>query len=424
VVYLNGVELFRSNMPGGPLSPATTALSSVNTPDESIYFEYSVPVSGSGILPGANLVAVELHQSSANSSDAGFDLQLQLYGTTEARVYLTTPVEGATYSSSSNLVNLEAIARGAGGVGVTNVEFFADGVKIGERQAAPFRLSWANAPLGPHNLSARSYDQSGLVSASPEVHVAVGRSLVNTTLVQSNAVWKYLVSGANLGTVWTGVNYNEAGWSSGAARLGFGNDGEQTPIGFGGNPNAKNITTYFRKNIVVPSGAVYTNLTFQLVRDDGAVVWLNGRELFRSNMPSSPITYQTLSSTSVGSTDEQTFFVTTVGTTNLTAGTNVFAVEIHQSAPDSSDLGFNLEVTGSGYIDEVGPPRLSIALADGSIEFTWPSMVAGYVVVEAPSLNTPANSWTTVAGTLVAFQGRFVFTAPQPPAPRFYRLRK
>jgi hypothetical protein len=424
VVYLNGVELFRSNMPGGPVTPTTPALSSVNTPDETIYFEYSVPVSGSGILPGANIVAVELHQSSASSSDAGFDLQLQLYGTTEPRVYLTRPVEGATYSSSSNLVNLEAIARGAGGIAVTNVEFFADDIKIGESQAAPFRLSWANAPLGPHHLRARSSDQSGLVSESPEVHVAVGRSVLNTTLIQSNAVWKYLVSGVNIGTSWTGVNYNDASWPAGAARLGYGNDGEQTPIGFGGNQNNKFITTYFRKSLVVSPGAVYTNLTFQLVRDDGAVVWLNGRELYRSNMPLTPITYQTLSSTSVGGTDEQTFFVTTLGTTNLNAGTNVIAVEMHQSAPDSSDLGFNLELTASGYIDEVGPPRLSIALADGAIEFTWPSLEPGYVVVEAPNLDTPGNAWTAVSGSLVVFPGRFVFTAPQPPAPRFYRLRK
>ena len=39
------------------------------------------------------------------------------------------------------------------------------------------------------------------------------------------------------------------------------------------------------------------------MRDDGAVVYLNGTEVFRSNMPTGTITYTTLASTTVGGTD-------------------------------------------------------------------------------------------------------------------------
>src|SRR5204862_2436957 len=98
VVYLNGVEIFRSNMPGGPVTPNTLAATTINTPDETIYEQHSLRTAGSGIVPGTNLVAVELHQSAATSSDAGFDLQLTGYGTSEARVYLTTPADGASFS--------------------------------------------------------------------------------------------------------------------------------------------------------------------------------------------------------------------------------------------------------------------------------------------------------------------------------------
>ena len=85
-------------------------------------------------------------------------------------------------------------------------------------------------------------------------------------------------SGANQGTAWTGRTFNDSTWPSGAARLGYGGDGEQTTLGFGGNPNAKFITTYFRKSFVVPAGVVYTNLDFQLVRANGGHVFHRSEE--------------------------------------------------------------------------------------------------------------------------------------------------
>src|SRR5262249_30221255 len=125
VVYLNRVEVFRDNMPGGQVDAGTFALTSVNTPDETTYFTTTLPSSGSGLVTGSNLVAVELHQSAPSDPDGGFDLALSLYGTTEARVYLTRPIEGSAYTSANNVIDLEAIARGSGNLPVTNVEFFA-----------------------------------------------------------------------------------------------------------------------------------------------------------------------------------------------------------------------------------------------------------------------------------------------------------
>jgi hypothetical protein len=247
---------------------------------------------------------------------------------------------------------------------------------------------------------------------------------LNTTFITTNSVWKYLVSGANQGTAWTGRTFNDSTWPSGAARLGYGGDGEQTTLGFGGNPNAKFITTYFRKSFVVPAGVVYTNLDFQLVRDDGAVVWLNGRELFRSNLPTTPISFQTLASATVNGADEQTPFTTSVGVTNLLTGTNMVAVEIHQATVDSSDLGFNLALVASGYLDAIPVPRLAVEFTEGAIELSWPSTAVGYRVLEAPTLTTPAASWTASVGSLVEVSGRFVFTIPAPSGNRFYRLSK
>ena len=109
------------------------------------------------------------------------------------------------------------------------------------------------------------------------------------------------------------------------------------------------------------------------MRDDGAVVWLNGREAYRSNMPGGTIAYNTRPSASVSGADEQTFFSTVLTITNLPAGTNIVGVEVHQIDGTSADIGFNLELVASGYVENITPPLLAIVLDDGMIAISWPS---------------------------------------------------
>ena len=56
----------------------------------------------------------------------------------------------------------------------------------------------------------------------------------------------------------------------------------------------KNPTTYFRRAFDVTDPAQYNGLNVHLRYDDGAVVYLNGTELFRTaNMPGGTITWAT-----------------------------------------------------------------------------------------------------------------------------------
>jgi hypothetical protein len=57
-----------------------------------------------------------------------------------------------------------------------------------------------------------------------------------------------------------------------------------------------------------------TNLSFYLLVDDGAVVYIDGTEMFRQNMPQGTIDYLTQASSAIGGTDEQTFYLTKVDT--------------------------------------------------------------------------------------------------------------
>jgi autotransporter-associated beta strand protein len=167
-----------------------------------------------------------------------------------------------------------------------------------------------------------------------------------TTLVPAGSAWKYLDTGANLGTAWRTNSFNDAGWVSGPAPLGYGemNVGQwpATTNSFGPDANNKFITTYYRRTFSVTNAAGVSMLQLRLLRDDGAVVYLNGVEVFRSNLPTGAVTYTTLASAAVGTTDETNFFQTCVVLSHLREGTNLLAVEVHQAAVNSSDLAFDL----------------------------------------------------------------------------------
>jgi len=184
-----------------------------------------------------------------------------------------------------------------------------------------------------------------------------------TTLVPYNSTWKYLDNGSNQGTAWRGVSFNDASWAQGPAQLGYGDGDEATVVSFGSNPNKKYITTYFRKTITVADASVFSNFTLNVKRDDGAVVYINGTERFRTNMPSGTISYTTKASTDAAD-DGNTAQTITLAAGTLVTGTNVIAVEVHQRAANSTDLSFDLQLTGNG--DIIPPVVNSYSPADNS----------------------------------------------------------
>ena len=85
----------------------------------------------------------------------------------------------------------------------------------------------------------------------------------------------------------------------------------------------------------------FAGLRFGLRRDDGAVIHVNGSEVYRdSNVPAGAgySTYAT------GLTPSETAYQTiSVPASSLVAGDNVIAVEVHQESSTSSDLHFDLD---------------------------------------------------------------------------------
>jgi hypothetical protein len=164
------------------------------------------------------------------------------------------------------------------------------------------------------------------------------------TLVPVGSVWSYLDNGSDQGTAWRTLDFDHSSWKSGPAQLGYGDGDEATVVGFGPSSGNKFIATYFRRSFDVADPTVYDTMNLRVLRDDGAVVYLNGTEVFRTNMPSGTIGYRTLASSSAS---ESTFYATVLAASLLRTGTNVLAVEVHQNGSSSSDLGFDLELVAN-----------------------------------------------------------------------------
>ena len=261
VVYINGMDVARSNMPEGAIDGGTLASVGQDRPDEATFFEFTV--GASVLVAGTNVIAVEVHQATLDSSDVSFDLAL---------------------------------------------------------------IATTGAP---------------------------------TTIVPARSAWWYLDNGSNQGTAWRANGFDDSAWKTGNAQIGYGDGDERTVVLFGPNAANKYVTTYFRKTFTVADPSAYTSLTLRLLRDDGAVVYVNGVEVLRSNMPSGTITYATLAPVGVDTAQESLFLQSDLSPSVLVAGTNVIAVEVHQSSPGSSDLSFDLELIGGTRQTVVGGEQLA-----------------------------------------------------------------
>lgn len=310
----------------------------------------------SGITPGAENFFNQAPTCvlAAPTNNAVFTVPADILLSADANIppsiTLTSPATGAVFIATST-INLLANANDLDGV-VYKVEFFSGPAKLGEDVSSPFGFAWANVPAGQQTLRAIATDDSGLMSTSAPVTISVLAGFTtNITLVATGSVWRYRDTGEDLAAAWTTLGFNDTGWSNGRAQLGYGDGDERTIVRFGPNAGAKYITTYFRRSFNVDVPASYSSLNLRLLRDDGAVIYLNGSEIHRDNMPGGVVGYLTPAVAAIGGTDEATYYSTAINPGYLVPGNNVVAAEVHQSGGGSSDVSFDFElVGGQNYI--------------------------------------------------------------------------
>ena len=195
----------------------------------------------------------------------------------------------------------------------------------------------------------------------------------NEVLIPENALWNYLDDGSNQGQAWRNLLFFDNNWSTGEAQLGYGDGDEVTIISSG--PEIHHVTTYFRHAFQAASADTFPAI-LRLLRDDGAIVYLNGLEIARSNMSGLAPTFLTLASSRVIESEEDFWYTFTIPALAVNAGKNVLAVEIHQYATHSTDISFDLELLRVRQPYVIRGPYLQMGTPN-SLTVKWRTFLPG-----------------------------------------------
>jgi hypothetical protein len=223
-------------------------------------------------------------------------------------------------------LSISTNAEGSGGFilnGVSSMESLSDGEYL---RGLPY--------------SVKAVPEPGFRFKSWKIQKANSESI---SLISRKSTWKYSDQGTLPSVFWADPAFDDATWAEGQAELGYGDGNEQTVVSYGADAGNKYITTYFRKSIMVADTTDFQLLTGSVQFDDGVIVYLNGSEVFRGNMPEGVVSNATLAGLTTPAEDAFTPFTIPKGT--LKPGLNVIAVEIHQNGPGSTDISFDLDLT-------------------------------------------------------------------------------
>jgi lysophospholipase L1-like esterase len=268
---------------------------------------------------------------------------------------------------------------------------------------------------------------SGLIYMAKEFFsriqaITLRTNVFDTLLIPGGSDWKYSDTGQDLGTNWTLPDYDDSAWSHGPGQFGYGEPTVATTVSYGTNAANKNTTTYFRRQFVVPDNVGLTNLNFHLLRRDGAVVWLNGAEVFRANLPAGVISYTNQALSLTVNEAAHSYFQSNVVVSSPLTGTNVVAVEIHPVSPLAQSIGFDLELLGTGFIPP--PPSLSMAATATNLWLGWPvTNSVGFTLCSATNLTSSA-AWSVVGDPIQTNGGLLTLPLLPDDGQRFFRLQK
>lgn len=153
---------------------------------------------------------------------------------------------------------------------------------------------------------------------------------------QNTGIWKYYQTSLD-GTDWKSDTYNDDSWASGTAPLGYASAGSAMYNTLNTKTLTKNKTCYyFRKSFNISDLKADDIFTLEYTLDDGCIVYVNGKEVARDNMPSGNVTYNSVA-TSYAVNNPNTGKMT-IPASYIKNGTNVIAVEVHNNQASSSDI--------------------------------------------------------------------------------------
>jgi len=186
------------------------------------------------------------------------------------------------------------------------------------------------------------------IDLAPQKYLTVFASGKNKTstidhwasVVQAEMAWRYYLPTSSIGNNWKNVSYNDAAWTVGTGGWGYGDGDDNTVL-----PNPT-VTVYVRMPFVVVDTSVIGSAFLHMDYDDGFVMYLNGKELTRSNIgitgqaPSfDELAYDEHEALMYQGMIPEGFFIPEKDLKQaIHNGVNILAVEVHNNDSLSDDM--------------------------------------------------------------------------------------
>ncbi len=414
VFYLNGQELYRQNMPTGPVTFATKAQTNLTAAPAQFG---PVIVPADNLIAGNNVLAAEVHQATNGINDLYFQarltaietpippdsgmklafneiapgttqfwLELVNYGQEAVDLYgSVVSVNGQTnadYTLPHLILNKDQfLTLNSSVLGFTPApddklylylpgrEILADAVIVSDQlQGRQLTASgrWAypdTATPGSTNTFAINNDivineimyHKGDLPGTPAQYAT-------TTLVTKGASARVIVPQASIGTGWTGGSepFDDSAWTNTTTGIGY-DTAPDYLSDIEGNiyDQIFGIRSTFYTRIAFENTGTgpISNMILQMKYDDGFIVYLNGIRIAQQYAPSDP-TWNSVASGSHESYGYESFDVSAY-ISALKPGTNILAIHGLNYGSSSSDLIILPQLTITQEITPALPPSES-----------------------------------------------------------------
>src|SRR5690606_35111388 len=167
---------------------------------------------------------------------------------------------------------------------------------------------------------------------------------MTVTFVETESDWAYLFSNEAPDDEWMADDFDEEGWSTGAAPLGWGHANLGTTLEA---ESPKPVVSLYRTTFEIEEGTELDEVEITTRADDGLVLWVNGVEVERVRIDPGEVrygTWPTYANAAVGASTALANPVTvTVPADTFKVGTNVITASVHSNYRSSPSHSFELE---------------------------------------------------------------------------------
>ncbi len=205
---------------------------------------------------------------------------------------------------------------------------------------------WPTAASGEGSSLERVHPQ--LASQKPSSWRSSGHPVVKSTvapfLAASDTAWRWRpgTSEASMPRdLWRSTEFTEdASWKTAKLSIGYGDDDDNTVV----NDMQGRYTSLFLRRIFTLENASETGPLLARIRvDDGCILWLNGVEILRLNLPPGDLAFDAVATDHEASRDFENHPLPDAAR-HLRKGVNVLCAQVFNASKDSSDLTFDFEL--------------------------------------------------------------------------------